>query len=153
MVYIAFQSWLSFLSSWKMLVSRNRKFGWHKFWKKAFLAPWSSSHLAPFYVRLLLCLTKLFGCRSVKFMCENGCPVQWSLNVVNKEYMMFIKLNTASTSILNKALNQFADHFSNQAHKREKKWDKTKGGNRDWTGDLSICSRMLYHWAMPPCIQ
>ena len=23
-------------------------------------------------------------------------------------------------------------------------------GNRDWTGDLSICSRMLYHWAMPP---
>ena len=25
-----------------------------------------------------------------------------------------------------------------------------KGGNRDRTGDLSICSRMLYHWAMPP---
>ena len=27
---------------------------------------------------------------------------------------------------------------------------QVKGGNRDWTGDLSICSRMLYHWAMPP---
>ena len=31
--------------------------------------------------------------------------------------------------------------------------NKPKGGNRDWTGDLSICSRMLYHWAIPPCIQ
>ena len=45
---IAFPSWLSFLSSWKMLVSRDRKFGWHKFWKKAFFALWSSSHLVPF---------------------------------------------------------------------------------------------------------
>ena len=25
------------------------------------------------------------------------------------------------------------------------------GGTRVWTGDLSICSRMLYHWAIPPC--
>ena len=24
------------------------------------------------------------------------------------------------------------------------------GGTRVWTGDLSICSRMLYHWAIPP---
>ena len=27
---------------------------------------------------------------------------------------------------------------------------KNKGGTRVWTGDLSICSRMLYHWAIPP---
>ena len=27
---------------------------------------------------------------------------------------------------------------------------KKKGGTRIWTGDLSICSRMLYHWAIPP---
>ena len=24
------------------------------------------------------------------------------------------------------------------------------GGTRSWTMDLSICSRMLYHWAIPP---
>ncbi len=24
------------------------------------------------------------------------------------------------------------------------------GGSRSWTGDLSICSRMLCHWAIPP---
>ena len=27
---------------------------------------------------------------------------------------------------------------------------KSEGGTRVWTGDLSICSRMLYHWAIPP---
>ena len=26
----------------------------------------------------------------------------------------------------------------------------TQGCTRVWTGDLSICSRMLYHWAIPP---
>ena len=26
------------------------------------------------------------------------------------------------------------------------------GGPRSWTMDLSICSRMLYHWAIPPYI-
>ena len=26
------------------------------------------------------------------------------------------------------------------------------GGTRVWTGDLSICSRMLYHWAIPPLV-
>ncbi len=25
-----------------------------------------------------------------------------------------------------------------------------KGGTRNWTGDLLICSQMLYHWAIPP---
>ena len=25
-----------------------------------------------------------------------------------------------------------------------------QGGTQVWTGDLSICSRMLYHWAIPP---
>ena len=25
-----------------------------------------------------------------------------------------------------------------------------RGGTRSWTKDLSICSRMLYHWAIPP---
>ena len=25
-----------------------------------------------------------------------------------------------------------------------------KGGIRIWTGDLLICSQMLYHWAIPP---
>ena len=29
---------------------------------------------------------------------------------------------------------------------------KPKGGNRSWTGDLSICSRMLCHWAIPPAL-
>ena len=29
-------------------------------------------------------------------------------------------------------------------------WKSAKGGTRVWTGDLSICSRMLYHWAIPP---
>ena len=51
--------------------------------------------------------------------------------------MMFIKLNTASTSILNKALNQFADHFSNQPHKREKSETKLKGA----TGVEPVTSR------------
>ena len=37
--------------------------------------------------------------------------------------------------------------------KRRKKYYKVKGGNRVWTGDLSICSRMLYHWAMPPLMR
>ena len=27
---------------------------------------------------------------------------------------------------------------------------KTSGDTRVWTGDLSICSRMLYHWAISP---
>ena len=27
-----------------------------------------------------------------------------------------------------------------------------EGGNRSWTGDLSICSRMLCHWAIPPAL-
>ena len=27
---------------------------------------------------------------------------------------------------------------------------KTRGDTRVWTGDLSICSRMLYHWAISP---
>jgi hypothetical protein len=31
-----------------------------------------------------------------------------------------------------------------------KKKKKKLGGTRVWTGDLSICSRMLYHWAIPP---
>ena len=26
------------------------------------------------------------------------------------------------------------------------------GDNRIWTGDLSICSRMLYHWAISPSV-
>ena len=25
-----------------------------------------------------------------------------------------------------------------------------KGGTQSWTGDLLICSQMLYHWAIPP---
>ena len=25
-----------------------------------------------------------------------------------------------------------------------------EGGTRSWTKDLSICSRLLYHWAIPP---
>ena len=29
---------------------------------------------------------------------------------------------------------------------------KELGGTRSWTMDLSICSRMLYHWAIPPNI-
>ena len=29
---------------------------------------------------------------------------------------------------------------------------KSEGGTRIWTRDLSICSRMLYHWAIPPYI-
>ena len=28
---------------------------------------------------------------------------------------------------------------------------KTQGDTRVWTRDLSICSRMLYHWAISPC--
>ena len=36
-----------------------------------------------------------------------------------------------------------------KAEIRKKKYPV--GGNQDWTGDLSICSRMLYHWAIPPC--
>ena len=32
--------------------------------------------------------------------------------------------------------------------KGEKK--KIEGGTRIWTMDLSICSRLLYHWAIPP---
>ena len=27
------------------------------------------------------------------------------------------------------------------------------GGTRSWTMDLSICSRMLYHWAIPPHVK
>ena len=33
-----------------------------------------------------------------------------------------------------------------------RKMKKTVGGNRSWTGDLSICSRMLCHWAIPPTL-
>ncbi len=29
----------------------------------------------------------------------------------------------------------------------------TKGGTQIWNGDLLICSQMLYHWAIPPCIK
>ena len=36
--------------------------------------------------------------------------------------------------------------FTGEVWKKKKKW----GGTRIWTGDLSICSRMLYHWAIPP---
>ena len=32
-------------------------------------------------------------------------------------------------------------------------WKSAKGGTRVWTGDLSICSRMLYHWAIPPSVE
>lgn len=31
-----------------------------------------------------------------------------------------------------------------------KKKQKIEGGTRIWTRDLSICSRMLCPWAMPP---
>ena len=34
--------------------------------------------------------------------------------------------------------------------RRKKKKKRFEGGTRIWTGDLSICSRMLYHWAIPP---
>ena len=37
--------------------------------------------------------------------------------------------------------------------RKEEKNYKEEGGNRVWTGDLSICSRMLYHWAMPPLMR
>ena len=30
------------------------------------------------------------------------------------------------------------------------KWKIMKGGTRIWTGDLLICSQMLYPWAIPP---
>ena len=39
---------------------------------------------------------------------------------------------------------------SGKAYKIKRNEAKKVGGNRDWTSDLSICSRMLYHWAMPP---
>ena len=32
------------------------------------------------------------------------------------------------------------------------KWKIMKGGTRIWTGDLLICSQMLYHWAIPPLL-
>ena len=32
-----------------------------------------------------------------------------------------------------------------------KKWKKL-GDTRVWTKDLSICSRMLYHWAISPVV-
>ena len=34
--------------------------------------------------------------------------------------------------------------------KTELKNKEGPGGTQVWTGDLSICSRMLYHWAIPP---
>ena len=33
---------------------------------------------------------------------------------------------------------------------QENKIKKYRGGTRIWTGDLLICSQMLYHWAIPP---
>ena len=32
------------------------------------------------------------------------------------------------------------------------KWKIREGGTRIWTGDLLICSQMLYHWAIPPLL-
>ena len=40
--------------------------------------------------------------------------------------------------------------YLRKAYKIKHNKAKKVGGNRDWTSDLSICSRMLYHWAMPP---
>ena len=51
---IAFPSWLSFLSSWKILVSTKRNFGSHKFWEKVFFAPRSICFLH-FFMRGFSC--------------------------------------------------------------------------------------------------
>ena len=42
--------------------------------------------------------------------------------------------------------------YLRKAYKIKHNNAKKVGGNRDWTSDLSICSRMLYHWAMPPFV-
>ena len=90
---IAFLSSLSFLGFWKIVVSTKRNFGSHKFWKKVFFALRSILFLTFFYATLLLCLAKVFGFCSVKFMKENRCPVQWSLRQCdNRTYCQFITL-------------------------------------------------------------
>ena len=46
-------------------------------------------------------------------------------------------------------------HFqglSGSGHYTDTKTKTEWGGTRVWIGDLSICSRMLYHWAIPPLL-
>ena len=66
-------------------------------------------------------------------------------NTWNQLKMVFqsVKQGQAVNSSEFLSLPTTVDQFSSLA----------KGNNRDWTGEVSICSRMLYHWAIPPCIQ
>ena len=43
--------------------------------------------------------------------------------------------------------------FQTQWKLKRKEGKKTKGPNRVRTGDLLICSQMLYHWAMDPLLR
>ena len=55
---------------------KNVRFHKRKFWFTYILEKEHTRilyHFVP-YVRLLLCLTEVFGCCSVKFMKKNGCP-------------------------------------------------------------------------------
>ena len=61
----------------------------------------------------------------------------------NKSRKCLMAIRSSFTSI-NAEKKKF--YWRSAEKKKKKKW----GGTRIWTGDLSICSRMLYHWAIPP---
>lgn len=50
------------------------------------------------------------------------------------------------------AASKFLVFFSSITVTTHRKEKAKTGGTRVRTGDLSICSRMLYHWAIPPLI-
>ena len=140
-----------------MLVSTKRNFGSHIFWRKAY------SHIVPFCSickasivlgwSVLLLLSQARGSwwkMVVQFRLFSEASVWWK-NILFWFFSFLFSKAKHTHQLVNRVLNQFGDRFSDYAlESGKKKWNERKGCNRDWTGDISICSRMLYHWAMPP---
>ena len=140
-----------------MLVSTKRNFGSHIFWRKAY------SHIVPFCSickasivlgwSVLLLLSQARGSwwkMVVQFRLFSEASVWWKNILFCFFSFLFSKAkHTASTSKQD-TKSVWPPLLWLRTREREKKWNERKGCNRDWTGDISICSRMLYHWAKPP---
>ncbi len=76
----------------------------------------------------------------------NRGPLDLQSNALPLSYIPFSKY-ASTTGLI------FANQTAPPRSKQEIKQSKQSGDTRDWTRDLSIYSRMLYHWAISPWMQ
>lgn len=77
----------------------------------------------------------------------DGAAGDWTPDFSHAKRALYLWVTTPSPSWQYKRVENLELRNDSTLKIRNSLW---KGGTQVWTGDPSICSRMLYHWAIPP---